>query len=168
MGSGCGSVGRAVASHTRCLRFESSHRQKIFYILNICLLSTVYWKDENKEKRGRERPIKKPTATRKSWWKLSLYHYDKFGIIVRCLFSVGKRPFCKSKEEFSSLSSNQSVRSNERRKWREFLRTVRPQFQLSLWLAALRQRSRYTIFSIVRSRPLFSLFSSCLQTVNCK
>ena len=26
-------------------------------LLNICLLSTVYWKDKNKEKRGREWPI---------------------------------------------------------------------------------------------------------------
>ena len=41
-GSGCGSVGRAVASDTRDPRFESSHWQKFIYILNICLLSTVY------------------------------------------------------------------------------------------------------------------------------
>ena len=51
-GSGCGSVGRADTSDTRGLRFESSHRQKI-YILNICLLSTVFRKDK-KRKRGRE------------------------------------------------------------------------------------------------------------------
>ena len=38
-GSGCGSVGRAVASDTRGPRFESSHRQNL---LNICSLSTVY------------------------------------------------------------------------------------------------------------------------------
>ena len=50
----CGSVGRAVASDIRGLRFESSHRQKLFK-LNICLLSTVYWKDKNKEKR-KKRP----------------------------------------------------------------------------------------------------------------
>ena len=37
LGSGCGSVGRAVASNTRGPRFESSHRQKI----NIELLYTV-------------------------------------------------------------------------------------------------------------------------------
>ena len=55
-GSGCGSVGRAVASETRGPRFESSHRQKIY---NICLLSTVYWKDENKEKGGGDCPFKK-------------------------------------------------------------------------------------------------------------
>ena len=30
---------------------------KNLFILNICLLSTVYWKDENKEKDGREWPI---------------------------------------------------------------------------------------------------------------
>ena len=37
-----GSVGRAVASDTRGPRFKSSHRQKIIYMLNYCLLSTVY------------------------------------------------------------------------------------------------------------------------------
>ena len=30
---------------------------KNLFILNICFLSTVYWKEENKEKRGREWPI---------------------------------------------------------------------------------------------------------------
>ena len=30
---------------------------KNLFILNMCLLSTVYWKDENKEKDGREWPI---------------------------------------------------------------------------------------------------------------
>ena len=38
----CDSVGRAVASDTRGLQFKSSHWQKLIYILNICLLSTVY------------------------------------------------------------------------------------------------------------------------------
>ena len=42
LGSGCGSVGSAVASDTRGPRFESSLRQKFIYILNICLLSNVY------------------------------------------------------------------------------------------------------------------------------
>ena len=56
-GSGCGSVGSAVASDTRGPQFESSHWQKFIYILNYCLLSTVYRKDENKEKRGRGWPI---------------------------------------------------------------------------------------------------------------
>ena len=50
LGSGCDSVGRAVASDTRGPWFESSHRQKFIYTLNICLLSTVHWKNENKEK----------------------------------------------------------------------------------------------------------------------
>ena len=40
MGSGCGSVGRAVASDTRGPQFESSHR-KIKFILNTYLPSTV-------------------------------------------------------------------------------------------------------------------------------
>ena len=62
MGSGCGSVGRAVATDTRGLWFESSHWQKFIYILNICLLSTVYWKEENKEKEAGTGPfLKKKT-----------------------------------------------------------------------------------------------------------
>ena len=41
-GSGCGSVGRAVAFDTRGQRFKSSHRPKFIDILNICFQSTVY------------------------------------------------------------------------------------------------------------------------------
>ena len=48
VGSGCGAVGRAVASNTGGPKFESSHRQ---LLLNIYLLLTVCRKDENKEKR---------------------------------------------------------------------------------------------------------------------
>ena len=46
-GSGCGAVGRAVASDTRGHGFESSHQQ---LLLNIYLLLTVCRKDKNKEK----------------------------------------------------------------------------------------------------------------------
>ena len=59
MGSGFGSVGRAIASNTKGPWFKSSHRQKFIYLLNICLQSTVYWKDENKEKEGGNGPFKK-------------------------------------------------------------------------------------------------------------
>ena len=45
-GSGCGSVGRVVATNSKGPQFESSHRQK--YILNI--YGQLYRKDENKEK----------------------------------------------------------------------------------------------------------------------
>ena len=43
LGSGCGSVGRAVASNNRDLRFVSRHRQNFLYQLDSR-------KDENKEK----------------------------------------------------------------------------------------------------------------------
>ena len=56
MGSGCGSVGRAVVSNTKGPRFKSSHQKKIF-TLNICLLSTVFCKDENKEKEAGDGPF---------------------------------------------------------------------------------------------------------------
>ena len=50
IGSGCGTVGRAVASVTRGYGFESSLR---LLLLNVYLLL----KDENKEKRGQESTI---------------------------------------------------------------------------------------------------------------
>ena len=54
-GSGCGSVGRAVASNSRGLQFESSIWQKL--MLNI--YCQVSWKDENKEKEEANGPLKK-------------------------------------------------------------------------------------------------------------
>ena len=63
LGSGCGSVGRAVASNSRGPLFVSSHRQK--YILNInCQL---YWKDENKEKEAGNGPFKKNFSVLPIW-----------------------------------------------------------------------------------------------------
>ena len=56
MGSGCGTVGRVVASGSRGLRFESSHRQK--FILNN-VYCQLYWKDENKEKEAGKGPLEK-------------------------------------------------------------------------------------------------------------
>ena len=49
-----GIAGRAVACNTGGSRFESSHRQNLYWTFVSCQL---YWKDENKEKRGREWPI---------------------------------------------------------------------------------------------------------------
>ena len=46
LGSGCGAVGRAVASDTRGPGFESSHWHLLW---NIYLLLTFCRKDENKE-----------------------------------------------------------------------------------------------------------------------
>ena len=40
-GSGCGSVGRAVASHTRDLQFESSHWQKFIYLEHLLAVNCV-------------------------------------------------------------------------------------------------------------------------------
>ena len=59
VGSGCGAVGRAVASDTRRLGFESSHRQ---LLLNIYLLLIVSRKDENKGKEAGNGPFKKPVV----------------------------------------------------------------------------------------------------------
>ena len=54
VGSGCGAVGRAVASNTGGPKFESSHRQ---LLLNIYLLLTFCRKDENKEKEAGDGPF---------------------------------------------------------------------------------------------------------------
>ena len=46
MGSGCGSVGRAVASDNTGPRFESSHKQSLYYLYSVnCIEKTKI--DEN-------------------------------------------------------------------------------------------------------------------------
>ena len=98
LGSGCGSVGRAAAFNTRGPRFDSSHRQKFIYTLNICLLSTVYWKDENKEKEAGNGPFFKkkncknlPRRTLVSIESLKGM-YDCFLAIELMQFPRAKRP----------------------------------------------------------------------------
>ena len=56
MGSGCDSVGRAVASYTRNPWFESNHRQTIYNV--------IYWQDKKKEKEAANVVFKK-TLNRK-------------------------------------------------------------------------------------------------------
>ena len=58
LGSGCDSVGRAVASDTRGPRIESSHWQNI---LNMDLLSTVLKKRKQRKKRPGLAHLKKHT-----------------------------------------------------------------------------------------------------------
>ena len=54
LGSGCGSVGKAVASVTRRLQFESSDQQILYWTFIYC---QQYWKDENKEKDAGNAPF---------------------------------------------------------------------------------------------------------------
>ena len=53
-GNGCGSIGIAVASDTRGLRFESSHRQNLYWTF---FYRQLYWTDENKEKEAGNDPV---------------------------------------------------------------------------------------------------------------
>ena len=46
LGSGCDSVGRAVASDTRGLQFESSHRQILYYLYTVNCIGKVKIKKE--------------------------------------------------------------------------------------------------------------------------
>ena len=55
--SGCGAVGRMVASDTRDLRFESQHRQ--LSILNVHICQLQFRKDENKEREAGIGTLKK-------------------------------------------------------------------------------------------------------------
>ena len=55
-GSGCGSVGRVVALDID-VRVSNPVIDQNLFILNICSLSTLYWKDENKEKEAVDGPF---------------------------------------------------------------------------------------------------------------
>ena len=61
VGSGCGSVGRAVASYTRGPRFESSHQQKCIYIEHFvnCQLCIEKTKIKKKKKEAGDGPFLK-------------------------------------------------------------------------------------------------------------
>ena len=71
MGSGCGYVGRAVASDSRGPRFESSHWQH--FILNIYY--QLYRKDEYRGKEAGIGPFLKKTMWAKV--KASAFTHDK-------------------------------------------------------------------------------------------
>ena len=69
LGSDCDAVGRAVASDSRDLRFESSHQQILYYLLYYCQL---YWKDENKEKVAGNGPLKNQLCLQVDAWSDNL------------------------------------------------------------------------------------------------
>ena len=69
LGSGCGSVGRAVTANSRGPRFESSHWQH--FILNI--YCQLYWKEENKVKEAENGPLKNGPAPNVIRWTKALW-----------------------------------------------------------------------------------------------
>ena len=77
-GSGCGSVGRAVASNTRGPRFESSHRQNLYWTL---FTVSCQEKTKIKKKRPGMAHLKKShtSALKHSYkwgtWKDKWYHH---------------------------------------------------------------------------------------------
>ena len=80
-GSGCGSVGRAVASDTKDSRFESSHRQILF--ANNCVENMKI------KKKRPEWPIFKKGS--KSFW-----HQSEYGLIPKINEKeAGAGPFLK-------------------------------------------------------------------------
>ena len=66
--------------------------KNLLFILNICLLSTVYWKDENKEKRPGMAYFFKKKITIASLMLLhyinELYYYLSFECVVELLKST--------------------------------------------------------------------------------
>ena len=76
LGSGCGSVGGAVASDTRETRFESSNRRN--FIMNMLTVEKM----KRKKKRGRERRIFKEIISSYLYTYLSMNH----GVRTRCTY----------------------------------------------------------------------------------
>ena len=93
IGQWCGSVGRAVTSDSRGLRFESSHRQK--FILNI-VNCQLYWKDDNKGKEAGTGPFKKTTFI---WSPIDVNLF----VLFQCLF------YWQLKDKFVTSSSFQRI-----------------------------------------------------------
>ena len=87
MGSGFGSVGRAVASNSRSLRFESRHWQQ--FILNI--YCQLYWKDENKEKEAANGPCFKNSQNMFACLSCFQLRLDFLEIVDRRLAVLCKR-----------------------------------------------------------------------------
>ena len=67
--SGCGTVGRVVASDTRDPQFESQHRQLSISNVHICQLQ--FRKDENKEREAGIGTLKKSFPAR--WRTISVF-----------------------------------------------------------------------------------------------
>ena len=78
LGSGCGSVGRAVTFNSRGPRCESSHWQKI--ILNI--YCQLYWKDENKEKEAWNGPFKDNNFVSKTLTLCRVFQLRRFSYFI--------------------------------------------------------------------------------------
>ena len=80
MGSGCDSVGRAVASDTRGPRFESSHRQKIIFLYytfvyrQLCIENTKI----KKKRPGMAHFLKKLKKSTESVWRLDKVDQNMF------------------------------------------------------------------------------------------
>ena len=80
-GSGCGSVGRVVASDTRDLRFEPHHRQYLIYQLIYQLCNR---KNENKEKEAGNGPSLKKA----SWLSSNIRgKFSELNFFTGCCFS---------------------------------------------------------------------------------
>ena len=87
MGSGCGTVGRSVASDTRNLQFGSRHRPNFIYQL-------YNRKDENKEKEAGNGPSsKKRNQAVKSigcWFNVNVFEAFKVIFIVMIIGTKSK------------------------------------------------------------------------------
>ena len=103
MGSGCGSVGRAVACNTRGLRFDSSHRQN--FIEHLFIINCIEKTKINKKRPGMAHFLKKINRFMyyKSYWLLYHLQLDRFtpvlqsfswGLLHTTLLCTGKLQIC--------------------------------------------------------------------------
>ena len=111
LGSGCGSVGKAVGTDSWGPQFKSSHREQ--FILHI--YCKLYWKDKNKEKEAGNGPFKK------SWSFTSLLSFVDWHLIQ--LFRPETwRNECSKKFRFLFICLLQQWRKNVNT--RQVLKTV--------------------------------------------
>ena len=108
MGSGCGSVGKAVASNTSGPQIQSSHREIFYWTFVYCQL---YWIDKNKEKEAGNGPLKKQIELLgiriKMFWSSFLHCLISviFGWFFKCISQVDAAKFCYLK------TSNAGIRT---------------------------------------------------------
>ena len=77
---------------------------KNLFILNICLLSTVYWEDENKEKEAGYGPFLKKTLLVKSYIKN--WNWGRGGQVVSVLPFYSDNPSSSLAEAYSFFCIN--------------------------------------------------------------
>ena len=90
MGSGCGSVGRAVGSDTKDPRFKPPHRQSFIYQIFYQLYHSIIVKTKSRKKKPGMAHLKKVSVL--MWW------------FFKPFISVASREFTKLKKDYNDYT----------------------------------------------------------------